>query len=118
MQATDPDVLISTTDEVPGFKTRKYIGIVWASSARSLDSFSEIGAMVRSIGGGDLPAFRKLLNEGRHAVLHELAGIAKARGANAIVGVRLESASIVGGTLDVYAYGTAVVVEKESARGK
>jgi uncharacterized protein YbjQ (UPF0145 family) len=113
MQATDPDVLISTTEGIPGFATKKYVGLVWASSARSLDSLSEIGAMVRSIGGGDLPAFRKMLNEARHTVLFELAQNAKARGANAIIGVRLESASIVGGTLDVYAYGTAVVVDKQ-----
>jgi uncharacterized protein YbjQ (UPF0145 family) len=116
MQATDPDVLISTTEEIPGFKSKKYIGVVWASSARSLDSVSEIGAIVRSIGGGDLPAFRKMLNESRHSVLHELAATAKARGANAIVGMRLESTSVVAGTLDVYAYGTAIVAEKESKK--
>ncbi len=116
MQATDPDVLISTTCEVPGFKTKKYVGVVWASSARTLDTASEIGAMIRSIGGGDLPAFRKMLNEARHSVLHELAATAKARGANAVVGMKLESSSIVGGTLDVYAYGTAVVVEKETKK--
>jgi len=113
MQATDPDVLISTTDEIPGFSTKKYVGVVWASSARTLDTASELGAMLKSIGGGDLPAFRRMLNEARHSVIHELSATAKARGANAIVGMRMESASIVGGTIDVYAYGTAVVAEKE-----
>jgi uncharacterized protein YbjQ (UPF0145 family) len=113
MQATDPDVLISTTCEIPGHRTRKYVGVVWASSARTLDTASEIAAMLKSVGGGDLPAFRRLLNEGRHSVLHELAATARARGANAIVGVRLEAASVAPGTVDVYAYGTAVVVDKK-----
>jgi len=113
MQATDPDVLISTIEKVPGYNTKKYVGVVWASSARTLDTASEIAAMLKSVGGGDLPAFRKMLNEARHSVIHELSATAKARGANAIVGMRMESASIVGGTIDVYAYGTAVVAEKE-----
>ena len=113
MQSTEHDVLISSTDSLPGFRVEKYVGLVWASSARCLDSASEVGAMLKSLTGGELPAFRKLLNEGRHAVVHELAQNAKARGANAVIGVRLESTAIVQGTLDVYAYGTAVVVKKE-----
>lgn len=116
MLATDPDIMISTTDVLPGFRVKKYVGVVWASSARGLDAMREINAMLKSMSGGELPAFRKLLNDGRHAVLHELATTARARGANAVIGMRLESTSIVGGTLEVYAYGTAVVVEKEAKK--
>ena len=112
INATDPDVLISTTDEIPGHETKKYVGLVWASSARALDTISELGAVVRGLTGGEIPAFKKMLNDSRHAVFSDLASHAKARGANAVVAVRLETADIISGTLEVYAYGTAVVVER------
>ena len=113
MHVTDPDVIISTTDSVPGYEVKKYVGVAWASSARTLNAVSEIGAVLRGLGGGDLPEFRKLLNEGRQGALHGMAQNAHARGANAVIGARLEAAEIVQGTLEIYAYGTAVVVEKK-----
>ncbi len=116
INATDPQVLISSTESIPGYENSKYIGLVWASSARTLDSISELGAMLKSVTGGELPAFKKMLNEARHAVLIELGEHAKARGANAIVAVRLENAAIVSGTLEVYAYGTAVIAEKSGKK--
>lgn len=118
MQSTETDVLISTTESIPGYETKKYVGLVWSTSARTLDSISELGAVLKSLAGGELPAFRKLLNEGRYAVLRDLAAAAKLRGANAIIGVKLESATIMGGTVEVYAYGTAVVVEKAKPQKK
>jgi uncharacterized protein YbjQ (UPF0145 family) len=55
--------------------------------------------------------------EARRLSVERLAGNAAAAGANAVLGVRFESADIGDGLAEVMAYGTAVVIEPDSSTG-
>lgn len=106
-------VIIVTTETIPGYEVQKYVGLVWASSARSENVLSELGALVGSFAGGEVKAFKRMMNHGRNDVVNELVRNAEAKGANAIIGLKLGSMAISPGAVDIYAYGTAVVAKKK-----
>lgn len=112
----DTHVTIVTTDILPGRRISKYKGLVWASSARSKNVLADMKAAFRLLGGGEIKAYTELANEARLDVLKRLADNAKKLGANAIIGTRFGSTQILPGTLDIFAYGTAVVAEKGKSR--
>lgn len=106
-------VLIATTESIPGYRIVSYKGLVWSSSARSRHIGSDVMAMLKSLMGGEIHQYKKLLNEGRNEGVQGLVKNAEMLGANAVIGVRFGSTQIIPATLDLFAYGTAVVVEPE-----
>ncbi len=106
-------VLISTTDSIPGYKTVEYKGLVWSSSARSKHIGSDFAALGTSLFGGEITQYKKLLNEGRNDMVQGIVKNAELIGANAVVGVRFGTTQIMPATLDIFAYGTAVVIAPE-----
>ncbi len=104
---------LCTTDEVPGKKIVGYRGMVWASSTRSKNIFSDVGSVLRSLAGGEIRAYKRMGNEARAHVLAELAESAQRMGADAVVGVRFGSTQLLPSTMEVVAYGTAVTLAKK-----
>jgi uncharacterized protein YbjQ (UPF0145 family) len=70
-------------------------------------------ALSKSLMGGEINQYKKLLNEGRNDNVQTLIKNAELLGANAVLGVRFGSTQILPATLDLFAYGTAVVVEPD-----
>ena len=70
--------------------------------------FSDIGAGFKSMVGGEIKAMTKLTKDLRNELIFEAMEQAKALGANAITGVRIETSSVFEGILDCGLYGTAV----------
>ena len=105
-------VMVVTTESVPGFKTKKQLGVVWASSSRSKSILTDFAEVARSLFGGELHLYKRMMNQARFDVLEQLSKQAEKQGANAVVGVRFGSTQILPATVDIFAYGTAVVVEK------
>ncbi len=101
-------IILTTTEEVPGRRTKKYLGLVWASSARSKSLFSHLRAALEK---GEITVYNELMNEARSHAVEGLVHHAQKMGANAVVGVRLGTTQIIPGNAEVFAYGTAVVVE-------
>ena len=71
----------------------------------------DIGANLKSIAGGELTTYTQLLTESRNQALQRMSADASARGANAIVNVRFATSSVANGASELFAYGTAVVIE-------
>ncbi|MBU1197263.1 YbjQ family protein [Candidatus Micrarchaeota archaeon] len=110
------DLLVSTLHSVPGYRVKSYRGLVWASTARSKNFLMDIVEILKSLVGGEQTAYRNMMNEARKEIVHELVSQAKRHGANAVVGVSFGSTQILPATLDIFAYGTAVIIEKERKR--
>ncbi len=109
----DPSrIIVCTTEAVPGRQVAAYRGIVWASSARTKNVFADVWGVIRSLAGGELKVYKRMGNEARSAALHELAEAASAKGADAVVGVRIGSTQLLPSTVEVFAYGTAVTLKK------
>lgn len=101
-------VLVVTTDHVHGREIANVLGLVQASTVRSRHIGSDIGASLKSIVGGRLGGYEKLLQEARDAVMAELVAEAQRRGADAVLGFRLATSNVMDGASEVLAYGTAV----------
>ena len=83
----------------------------------SVDYFKRIVAGLRGIVGGRLTSYESLLERARREAILRMKEAAKDKGANMVVNVKLETASISKGkkqqigSVEVYAYGTALIPE-------
>lgn len=81
----------------------------------SLDYFKRMVSTLKSLFGGRLTAYESLLERARREALLRMKAEAHALGAQMVVNVRLETASISKGkgsqigSVEVYAYGTALI---------
>ena len=105
-------MIISTTENVPGHKVDKDLGIVWGTIVRSRHLGHDMLAMLKSLKGGDIRSYENLTDRARADALAKLESNAKAQGADAVVGVRLGTTAVMPGMIEVYAYGTAVKLKK------
>jgi len=104
-------MLIVTTENVSGKKIVKTLGLVKGNTIRARHVGRDIVAGFRNIVGGEITEYTKMLAESREQALDRMKGEAEKFGANAVVGIRFITASIMGGAAELLAYGTAVVVE-------
>lgn len=108
----DDQMIIVTTESVPGKKTIEYKGFVKGSTVQSKHIGKDIMAGLKTIVGGELKEYTEMMEEAREKAIERMIENANANGANAIVGMRLESSSVMQNASEIIAYGTAVVVEK------
>jgi uncharacterized protein YbjQ (UPF0145 family) len=105
-------MLITTTNDLPGYEIQEVIGEVFGLTVRSRNVGSQIGAGLKSIMGGELRGMTKALVQSREQVMQRLVEEAEARGANAILAMRFDTSEMGGTWTEICAYGTAVRVRK------
>ena len=106
--------LTSTTFEIPGYIITKNFGVVRGIIVRSRSIFGTIGAGLQTIVGGNITLLTELCEKTRFDAYSEMMMHASVLGANAVVGIRYESAEVMSNVTEVICYGTAVSVEPES----
>jgi len=104
-------MIITTTETISGKKVVKTLGLVKGNTIRARHVGRDIVAGFRNIIGGEITEYTKMLAESREQALDRMQEEAKKLGANAVVGMRFITASIMGGAAELLAYGTAVIVE-------
>lgn len=107
------DILVTTTNDLPGYEVVETYGEVFGLIVRSRNLFSNIGASFRTVFGGEVKGYTTLLSDSREHALERLKQAAAAKGANAILAMRFDSGDIGGVMNEVAAYGTAVKVKKK-----
>jgi len=112
-QGPQPDVLVVTTNDVPGYRVDQVIGEVFGLTVRSRHLGSQIGAGLKSLIGGELKGLTKTLVETRNEAMQRLIEQARARGANAVLAFRFDVTEAADLGTEVCAYGTAVVLARE-----
>lgn len=106
-----PYIHVVTTENLPGYTIEEVKGLVWGTTVRSKFIGKEILALMKVMLGGEIKEYSSLINEGRRYVIERMVDNARALGANAIIGMRLGSATQpIAGSAEIVAYGTAVVV--------
>jgi uncharacterized protein YbjQ (UPF0145 family) len=108
-------VKVVTTPTITGYKITKVIGIVTGLSPRTRGIGGVIHGAIQSLLGGEVTAFTSEIRKARDEAVQRAIEQARNMGANAIVGLDLETSDMGG---DFYitlisATGTAVVVEPE-----
>lgn len=107
------NIIITTTESIPGYRIVKVLGIVSGSTVRARHIGRDILAGLKNIVGGEISEYTELLAEARDEAIRRMIEKARALGANAVVNVRLGSSQVAQGAAEILAYGTAVIVEPE-----
>ncbi len=106
-----PQILVSTMNDVPGYRVTAVYGEVFGLVVRSRNLFSNVGASLRTIFGGEARGYTSLLSTTRQAAVERLRSEAVAMGANAVLAMRFDTGVFASVMNEVAAYGTAVRIE-------
>ena len=102
-------MILVTTEGING-RELEMLGLVKGSTIQTVNAVRDIGAGLKTLVGGELTKYNEMMNNARALATKRMVEEADAMGADAIVGVRYSSASVMQGAAEVMAYGTAVKV--------
>lgn len=105
-------MLISNMEVIPQQRIVKHLGLVQGSTVRAKHLGKDILAGFKNILGGELVAYTELMTEARQEATERMIEQAESVGANAVLNVRFATSSVAQGAAELFAYGTAVVLEK------
>ena len=100
-------MLLVTTETISG-KEFETLGLVSGSMVQSKNAFKDIGAGLKSLIGGELGSYTKMMQEARDVATQRMVDQAKQMGADAVVNVRFASSAVMEGAAEIMATGTAV----------
>src|SRR3954454_23216529 len=98
-------MLITTAFDFPGYETVATQGEIFGLTVRARNIGSGGMAALRSLVGGEIPQFKKLLAQSRNEAMARMTEEARRRGSNAIVAMRFDSGAI-GQWSEICSYGT------------
>jgi uncharacterized protein YbjQ (UPF0145 family) len=101
-------MIVVTTNEVPGRKIAATVGLARGNSVRAAHAGRDLSAWFKNVVGGEIAEYTKLMAESREQALDRMLDDARARGADAVVGVRFATCEISDGAAEFLVYGTAV----------
>ena len=104
-------MILSTTNDVCGYKCTEHVGFVRGTSIRSSHLGRDLLASMRGLVGGEISEMTKVMAEAREQALDRMVSEAKRMGANGIIGIRVTSAEVMSGAAEILCYGTAVKLE-------
>ena len=106
------DVIVVTTNELPGYEIVQVHGEVFGLIVRARNVFSNIGAGLRTVFGGEAKGYTTLLSDSRNEAVNRLREAARGVGGNAVLAMRFDCNEIADIMSEVAAYGTAVTVRR------
>ena len=106
--------MVTTANEIPGYRIVKNFGIVRGIIVRSRSVIGNLGAALQTIVGGNITILTNLCERTREDAYELLLQHAAKHGANAVVAMRYDATEVMQGVTEVLAYGTAVQVERIS----
>ena len=103
--------MITTANELPGYRVTKNFGIVRGIIVRSRSIVGNFVGGIQSLFGGDITVYTSLCEQARGDAFAQMRQHAQSMRANAIIGVRYDATEVMAGLTEVLCYGTAVIVE-------
>ena len=117
-RASAQNILVSSTPRLHGWEIKQYHGAVSAHVVAGTNIFSDIAASWRDVFGGQSKSYKKQLKQINEAVVNELREEASQRGANALVGLKIDHDQISGQNKAMFMVtATATAVRAESRSG-
>jgi uncharacterized protein YbjQ (UPF0145 family) len=112
-----PPILLTTMNDVPGYRVTEVHGEVFGLVVRSRNVFSNVGASFRTVFGGEARGYTQLLADSRQEAQARLMQATHDRGGNAVIAMRFDANEIANMMSEIVAYGTAVTIEKIEGAG-
>ena len=103
-------MIITTQDELADFTITRTLGLVRGNTIRARHLGKDIIAGLRSVVGGEISEYTKMLAESREQALDRMIADAKRLDADAIVCMRFTTSRVMQGAAELLAYGTAVKI--------
>lgn len=98
---------IITVETLQGYNYEE-LGVVTGSTIQSKNFVSDFGQGIKSIVGGELKSYTSMMEKARNQATQRMIDQAVKMGADAIIGVRYTTSSIMAQAAEVLAYGTAI----------
>ena len=105
-------MITTNLEMIPGKRIKTHLGLVQGSSVRAKHVGRDFMAGLKNIFGGELKGYTELLQESREEAVDRMIEQAQSIGANAVLNVRFSTSTIAQGAAELFAYGTAVVMEE------
>jgi uncharacterized protein YbjQ (UPF0145 family) len=111
-------MVVTTTFTIEGYRIKQYLGVVRGIIVRSPTIAQGFFGGLKSIVGGQIGSYTEMCEQARQQAYQLLIDHGRAVGANAIVGLRYDASEIgskASSATEVLCYGTAVLIEQETA---
>ncbi|WNO08102.1 YbjQ family protein [Teredinibacter sp. KSP-S5-2] len=105
-------MIVTNIEIIPGKRIAKHLGMVQGNTVRAKHAGRDLMAGLKNIFGGELKGYTELLTEARQEATERMIEQAQAIGANAVLNVRYSTSSVTAGAAELFAYGTAVILEE------
>lgn len=100
-------------DYIPGYEIKEVLGIAKGQVVQSKNIGKDLMSGIKTLVGGEIENYTDMISLARSIATKRMVDDAKSLGADAIVGVRYGSSSVMKGAAEVIAYGTAVKLQKQ-----
>lgn len=101
-------MIYSTTETIPGREIAEIVGVVTGNVVQAKHIGKDIMAGLKSIVGGEIHGYTEMLTEARDIAIQRLVQNAHGQGADAVVGIRFTTSTIMDGSSEIMVFGTAV----------
>ena len=106
-------MIVTTSSFIAGKKVVKTFGIVRGNTIRARHIGKDILAALKTIVGGEIEEYTKLMAESRDQSIDRMIDDATQLGANAVIDTRFSTSFLMQSAAEILVYGTAVLVEDE-----
>lgn len=108
-------MIVTTTDLIQGSTVEAYLGVVTAEVVYGSNALRDFFASIRDIIGGRTAGYERVFERGQREAIEELEKRAKKLGANAVIGISINTDTInldeTGVLLLITATGTAIKLQ-------
>ena len=108
-------MIVTTSHEIARNRIVKTHGLVRGNTIRARNLGRDIAAGLRSLIGGEIIEYTKMLAEAREQSLDRMVEEARELDANAVISIRFSTSYIMANVAEILVYGTAVTVEAEDS---
>ncbi len=102
------EIIVTTGYEVPGKKISKVLGVARGNTVRARNIGRDIGAGFKNLVGGEIKTYTDMATHSRDEAYNRMVNEAIGMGADAIIGMRFMTSTIMQGASEMLAFGTAV----------
>ena len=105
------DIKMFSVNYLPSNYNYEMLGLVKGNVSLAKHVGKDLLAGLKNIVGGEVEGYTEMINEARETATKRMVEEAKKLGANAVIGIHYSSSSVLPGTTEVIAYGTAVIIK-------
>lgn len=105
-------MILTTQDELADYEIYETLGLVRGNTIRARHIGKDIIAGLRTLVGGEVVEYTKMLAEAREQAIDRMIEEAQGLGADAVVCLRFATSPVMAGAAELLAYGTAVRIKR------